>query len=130
MLASVVIADALVPGPDLSWNTIDGGGGVSTAETVNLSIELTGTIGQTEAIDVGPLTGGGYTFTPGFWNDHTAGAALCPADITGDGMINVADLLLVITNWGSVGAGDINHSGTVDVGDLLMVITNWGLCPA
>lgn len=130
MFATVVNADALVPGPDTSRHTIDGGGGRSSAETIELSIEFTGTIGQVEALDGGPLVGAGYTFSPGYWNDHAAGVALCPADITGDGLINVADLMIVIANWGAVGAGDTNNNGTVDVSDLLLVISNWGSCPA
>lgn len=59
-----------------------------------------------------------------------------PADINGDGVVNVADLLAVITAWGAcptpptacpadispVPAGD----GQVNVADLLLVITSWG----
>ena len=50
-------------GYDLTWNTIDGGGGTSTGGVYSLS----GTIGQPDA---GTLTGGGtYTLNGGFWND-------------------------------------------------------------
>lgn len=52
----------------------------------------------------------------------------CPADVTSDGTVNVADLLSVINNWGA-GAGnaaDINGDGTVNVADLLAVINAWG----
>jgi len=55
----------------------------------------------------------------------------CLADINGDGVVNVADMLLVIGNWGA-GAGniaDVNFDGTVGVGDLLAVIAAWGNCP-
>ena len=50
----------------------------------------------------------------------------------GDGHVNVADLLAVITSWGPCFGGpqicpaDIDGSGTVNVADLLAVITNWG----
>ncbi len=57
-------------------------------------------------------------------------------DVTGDGHVNVADLLAVITVWGQCPApplhcaGDIAPSpdgdGQVNVADLLMVITFWG----
>jgi hypothetical protein len=47
---------------DLTWNTLDGGGGTSTGGTYSLS----GTIGQPDA---GTLTGGSYTLNGGFWND-------------------------------------------------------------
>jgi hypothetical protein len=48
-------------GYDLTWSTIDGGGGASS----NDGYTLNGTIGQP---DVGALSGGGYTLTGGFWS--------------------------------------------------------------
>lgn len=54
----------------------------------------------------------------------------CPADITGDGAVNVSDLLAVINSWGPCpGCGaDINGDGQVNVTDLLAVINSWGPC--
>jgi hypothetical protein len=49
---------------DLSWSTIDGGGGTSIVRTYVLS----GTIGQPDA---GLLNGGSYTLAGGFWVDGT-----------------------------------------------------------
>lgn len=57
-------------------------------------------------------------------------APLCPADVTGDGFINIDDLLLVINSWGQ-GAGspgDVTGNGVVDIDDLLAVINAWGGC--
>ncbi len=45
---------------DLTWNTIDGGGGTSTGGAYSLS----GTIGQPDA---GIQIGGAYTLNGGFW---------------------------------------------------------------
>jgi hypothetical protein len=45
---------------DLSWSTVDGGGGTSTGGDYALS----GTAGQ---CDAGVLTGGEYTLIGGFW---------------------------------------------------------------
>jgi hypothetical protein len=45
---------------DLSWNTIDGGGGTSTGGAYALS----GTIGQPDA---GAMSGGNYSLSGGFW---------------------------------------------------------------
>ena len=53
-------------GYDLTWSTIDGGGGTSTGGAYSLS----GTIGQPDA---GNLSGGVYTLNGGFWNDTVAG---------------------------------------------------------
>jgi hypothetical protein len=54
-------------GYDLSWWTVDGGGGTASGG----SYTLTGTIGQPDA---GVLTGGDYTFGGGFWGAGVAEA--------------------------------------------------------
>ena len=52
------------------------------------------------------------------------------ADITGDGQVNVDDLLAVINSWGDcppgICAADVVDDGTVDVDDLLLVVNGWG----
>ncbi len=59
----------------------------------------------------------------------------CVADVTGDGSVNVADLLSVISAWGPCPAppaacpADINSDAQVNVADLLGVISAWGACP-
>lgn len=69
------------------------------------------------------IDGGGNVF-----EDNCAGNS-CPADITGDALVNVGDLLAVIDAWGaSGGIADINDDGMVDVGDLLEVVGSWGAC--
>jgi len=52
----------------------------------------------------------------------------CPADITGDGVVDVLDLLEVLSQWGGSGTADINGDGVVDVLDLLEVLGAWGPC--
>ena len=52
----------------------------------------------------------------------------CVADPTGNQVVDVDDLLVVINNWGNPGLGDLNTSGTTDVDDLTLVINNWGVC--
>jgi hypothetical protein len=55
-----------------------------------------------------------------------------PGDATGDGTVDVDDLIAVILGWGPCPAppapcpADVNDSGEVDVDDLIMVILNWG----
>jgi len=54
----------------------------------------------------------------------------CDADITGDGIVNINDLLTLIANWNtSSPLGDVNEDGIVDVADLLLLIAAWGACP-
>jgi hypothetical protein len=58
------------------------------------------------------------------------GGTVCVADITGNNIVDVDDLLLVINNWGAKGGvADITGNGMVDVDDLLAVINAWGNCP-
>jgi uncharacterized membrane protein len=56
-------------GYDLTWSTLDAGGGASSGGGYSLS----GTIGQPDA---GALNGGGYVLRGGFW---TGGAYRFPA---------------------------------------------------
>jgi hypothetical protein len=123
---------------DLSWNTLDGGGGTSSAA----GFELAGTIGQPDAPhDSGTLTGGGpgneLALVGGFWATASAPSAPCPGDLApsgGDGAVNVADLLELISAWGlCTGCAEDfvppGGNGTVNVDDLLGVIGAWGACP-
>ncbi len=60
LMVSIVVAQS-GGGYDLSWSTIDGGGGSSSGGGYSLA----GTIGQADA---GTLGGGGYTLNGGFWS--------------------------------------------------------------
>ena len=53
--------------------------------------------------------------------------SLIPADVDFDGTVDVADLLSVITAWGTCSGcpEDINCDGLVNVSDLLEVIAEW-----
>jgi len=57
--------------------------------------------------------------------------SVCAADITGDGVVDVLDLLAVLAAWGQTGElpEDITGDGVVDVLDLLEVLAAWGPCP-
>ena len=59
-----------------------------------------------------------------------------PADINGDGFVDVSDLLVVLAvlavlvAWGNTsGPEDVNGDGIVDVLDMLEVLAAWGSCP-
>ena len=54
-----------------------------------------------------------------------------PNDVNGDGVVDVQDLVIVITSWGECPGGlpcpaDVNDDGVVNVSDLVSVITGWG----
>ncbi len=54
----------------------------------------------------------------------------CYADINDDNMVNVSDLLAVISDWGYCHecVSDTNNDSYVDVTDLLYIINAWGPC--
>ena len=53
----------------------------------------------------------------------------CAADINGDNMVDVTDLLEVVGAWGNAGGpADVNGDGIVNVADLLAVVDAWGPC--
>jgi len=54
---------------------------------------------------------------------------ICPADINGNGLVDVNDVLVVVAQWGTEGPqGDINRDGIVNVLDLLITIDLFGPC--
>ena len=60
------------------------------------------------------------------------GTPPCVADIVTDGVVNGADLALVLTNWGpcasSTCVADIDRDGTVGASDLSIILASWGGC--
>ena len=53
----------------------------------------------------------------------------CPADASGDNMVNGIDLAIILAGWGGSGAGDVDNSGVIDGIDLAIVLAGWGVCP-
>ena len=134
-LAIVVCAGAAALAPvgggdfDLSWHTIDGGGGTSTGG----GFELAGTIGQHDA---GPaMTGGPFSLLGGFWSGAGSDpGAPCPADLDGSGDVGVSDFLELLGVWGPCPPkgdcpADFDGSGDVGVSDFLELLGAWGPCP-
>lgn len=53
----------------------------------------------------------------------------CPEDFTGNGTVDIDDLLQLIAAWGATsGAEDLDGNGAVDIDDLLILISAWGPC--
>jgi len=48
-----------------------------------------------------------------------------PGDVTGDGVVNSADLGALLSGWGVGGASDLNGDGTTDSADLGILLANW-----
>lgn len=53
----------------------------------------------------------------------------CPGNVDGNGMVDAADLAILLGQWGTAGAADLNGSGVVDAADLAILLGAWGSCP-
>ncbi len=55
----------------------------------------------------------------------------CLPDLYADGVINAADLSILLTQWGggANSSGDLDHDGVVSAPDLAILLDAWGACP-
>jgi len=51
----------------------------------------------------------------------------CPADLNADGVVDAADLSILLGGWGTP-IGDIDGNGTTDANDLATLLAAWGPC--
>jgi hypothetical protein len=58
-------------------------------------------------------------------------ADACQADLNGDGVVTVVDLLALLAAWGpnSCHPADFDGDGTVGINDFLALLASWGPCP-
>ncbi len=111
-------------GYDLSWNSIDGGGGTST----DGDFSVDGTVGQPDA---GTLTDGDYTLNGGFWAGVLSGPpAGCVGDCGGNGVVTVDEIITGVNiALGSLPIErcpplDTNGDGMVTVDELIKAVNN------
>lgn len=58
--------------------------------------------------------------------------ACCPGDLYRNGVVNGADLGILLAEWGAITpttTSDLHRDGTVDGGDLGILLSGWGPCP-
>ncbi len=55
-------------------------------------------------------------------------SAGCVGDLNGDGVIDGADLGLLLNQWNTGGSADLNGDGVVDGADLGLMLNGWGDC--
>ena len=56
------------------------------------------------------------------------GPGSCPADLSGDGVVDGIDLGLMLGDWADNGPGDISGDGVVNGEDMGMLLSAWGAC--
>jgi hypothetical protein len=113
-------------GFELSWSTVDGGGGTSSGG----DFVLRGTIGQPDA---GDLSGGDFTLRGGFWQPAASdGCGDCPTDVDGNGQTEAFDLANLLGKWGPVTPAsaclDADGNGFIEAFDLAVLLGSWGPC--
>ena len=112
---------------DLSWSTIDCGGGASAGGPFDLS----GTIGQPDTGSFGqPMTGGTFELVGGFWS-AAAPSEPCVGDVNGDRQVTLNDLTILLANFGmqsgaTLATGDLNGDHAVDLADLTILLSQFG----
>ncbi len=129
LVLAVALAVPLLASYDLSWYTVDGGGGTSTGG----DFELSGTVGQHDASTT--MTGGSFELTGGFWTVAGSTPNPCPFDLDDNGAVGPGDVGLVKNNFGcdvnqpNCAALDFDSNGAVGPGDVGQVKNNFGPCP-
>lgn len=90
IFVSTLGATAFAQPFEISWHTIDAGGGMLCTGGV---YSLSGTIGQPDASSFSsPMTGGGYSMVGGFWTIGDVPACSCLGDMNVDGLKNGRDI--------------------------------------
>jgi hypothetical protein len=58
-------------------------------------------------------------------------APACPGDFDGGGLVDGADLGVLLAQWGACPGcqPDLNGDGLVDGADLGVLLAGWGACP-
>ncbi len=72
-----------------------------------------------------------YQHDPGRVGRYEGNRGANRADLNGDGVVGVSDLLILLGNWGPCGdcndcPADLNGDCNVGVADLLILLANWG----
>jgi hypothetical protein len=119
--ATAMLDDCTVTGN--SALVTQGGIGISAPTSGTPTITLRGT----EACDNAPRPN-----VSGLWADLGGNVICdCAGDLTFDGVVNGADLGILLSVWGACGgscASDLNRDGVVNGADLGAMLSEWGLC--
>ena len=72
----------------------------------------------------------GYHWAQNFTSWGGGGGGTCIGDLNGDGIVDGADLTILLGAWGTDDiVADLNEDGLVDGADLTLMLGAWGLCP-
>lgn len=126
-VVACICAEAAANSFQINWSTVDGG----VQNAASSAFRMRATAGQPDAGPQGGMNGPGFALSGGYW--AVASLATCAADLDGDGQIGVADLSILLENFGLPGGlaqGDLDGDGDITIADLSELLTNFGAaCP-
>jgi hypothetical protein len=104
-----------------------------SATAIALIVEWSADCNNDGIIDYGQIRDGTFSDTNanGVPDCCESGQTCCIGDIYHDGIINGADLGIVLSEWGPVTPtthSDLDHNGRVDGADLGLLLSHWGPC--
>lgn len=105
--------------------------GCAPETTLDCLDDTEGCGGYTTRLDMYMEAGTTYTVAVGGYSKSEFGLGILTVspegDLNGDGIVNGADLGLLIGAWGTDGPGDFNKDGVVDAADLGLLLAFWSL---
>ena len=121
---------AAMAGLSVKFRVIEGGGRLSATTVttdVNGRAQITLTLGPNLGANKVRVTASEITSSVIFTTTAMEAPRLT-ADVNGDGVVNIQDLVLVSSNFGQIGqnSADVNGDGVVNISDLVLVAGAFG----
>ncbi|HMN96138.1 MAG TPA: S8 family serine peptidase [Phycisphaerales bacterium] len=124
-----------VYGPGFLGFSCPSGSQFTSGVLLGCNDDAAGCSGWTSDLTVNVVAGNNYRIRVGGFNAQQGSGTLllqcggpCPADLTGDGLVNGADLGILLNQWGISGSADLNGDGIVNGADLGILLNDWGTC--
>lgn len=102
------------------------GGTIASGDELRVVVMTAG-----NTLDFVAQIGGTGSDVPDMFIDGEEVQPACPGDVNGDGVVDLADLTILLGSFGLAGNvslmdGDLNLDGTVDLADLTELLSNFG----
>lgn len=122
-------------GPNFLTGASCPGTGLFGGALLGCNDDSAGCADNSSTVTVNVVAGKSYRIQLGGWGNQTGHATMnihcgapCPADVDGNGVVNGADLGLLLGQWGVNGSADLNDDNIVNGADLGLMLGAWGGC--